>query len=329
MRTPDPDKQEAKRRHIMDAAIRCFGKNGFHGTSTNQICAEAGMSPGNLFHYFPSKQALIAAIIESEHVAYAARFAELRAEPDAFVALEKIARAVLEQCSNPLHARLWLEIAAESAANEEIGQTMAAHIATYQKDLAALVRRGQAAGQIAADLKPKDVAMWLLAMSDGFAVQMLGRSSDSLAKHTEVLVPLVRRLLMPQAQSRSAAACVPRKTAASKTSSGKTSATKINAQKTLLHEMAVRTVTTREVAARTAAKASSTSRASSRLRAADEHSSASPSGRQVGKAQGASPAPRARSAPRLSEAGRVATKQAKRPQTIQPKRRASAVRSAS
>ncbi|MDO4769896.1 MAG: TetR/AcrR family transcriptional regulator [Brachymonas sp.] len=217
MRTLDPEKQEAKRRHIMDAAIRCFGKNGFHGTSTNQICAEAGMSPGNLFHYFPSKQALIAAIIESEHALYAARFAELRAEPDAFVALEKIARAVLDQCSNPLHARLWLEIAAESAANEEIGQTMAACIASYQKDLAALVRRGQAAGQIAADLKPKDVAMWLLAMSDGFAVQMLGRGSDSLAKHTEVLVPLVRRLLMPQSGGRTVASA-PRKTAVRQTS---------------------------------------------------------------------------------------------------------------
>mgnify|MGYP003357386096 CR=1 FL=1 len=218
MRTLDPDKQEAKRRHIMDAAIRCFGQNGFHGTSTNAICAEAGMSPGNLFHYFPSKQALIAAIVASEHAVYAARFAELRTEPDAFVALEKIARAVLEQCSNPLYARLWLEIAAEAAANDEIGQLIAANTAACQKDLAELVRRGQAAGQIAADLKPKDVAMWLLAMADGFAVQMLGRSGDSLAKHTEVLVPLVRRLLMPQADSRNAAPA-PRKTAARKTSS--------------------------------------------------------------------------------------------------------------
>ena len=55
MRTPNPEKQEARRRQIMEAAIGCFGKKGFHGTSTNEICAAAGMSPGNLFHYFPSK----------------------------------------------------------------------------------------------------------------------------------------------------------------------------------------------------------------------------------------------------------------------------------
>lgn len=97
MRTPNPEKQEARRRQIMEAAIGCFGKKGFHGTSTNEICAAAGMSPGNLFHYFPSKQALIAAIVENEHAAFVARFAELRDEPDAFVALEKLARAVLEK----------------------------------------------------------------------------------------------------------------------------------------------------------------------------------------------------------------------------------------
>lgn len=198
MRTPNPEKQEARRRQIMEAAIGCFGKKGFHGTSTNEICAAAGMSPGNLFHYFPSKQALIAAIVENEHAAFVARFAELRDEPDAFVALEKLARAVLEKYSNPIYARLWLEVAAEAAANPQVGQAVAASTVAYQQDLAELVRRGQAAGQIAADLLPQDVAMWLLAMSDGFAVQTLGRKAQSLANHADVLVPLVRRLLMPR-----------------------------------------------------------------------------------------------------------------------------------
>lgn len=287
MRSLDPDRQEAKRRHIMDAAIRCFGKNGFHGTSTNAICAEAGMSPGNLFHYFPSKQALIAAIVEREHALYAARFAELRTEPDAFVALEKIARAVLDQCSNPLHARLWLEIAAESAANEEIGQTMATCMAAYQKDLAELVRRGQAAGQIAADLKPKDVAMWLLAMSDGFAVQMLGRSGDSLAKHTEVLVPLVRRLLRPQTAS-SRAASASHKTAARKTRASQAPA--------------------REVAVRAADARTSGKRASKQSIAV----------RQTGSAPSASRTTTARQASRSQTAARAT---AKRSQAMQPARR--------
>ena len=89
-------------------------------------------------------------------------------------------------------------MAAEAAANPQVGQAVAASTVAYQQDLAELVRRGQAAGQIAADLLPQDVAMWLLAMSDGFAVQTLGRKAQSLANHADVLVPLVRRLLMPR-----------------------------------------------------------------------------------------------------------------------------------
>ncbi|WP_164076138.1 TetR/AcrR family transcriptional regulator, partial [Stenotrophomonas maltophilia] len=50
MRKVDPDKHEARRQQILKAAIACFTAKGFHRTSTAEICAEAGMSPGNLFH---------------------------------------------------------------------------------------------------------------------------------------------------------------------------------------------------------------------------------------------------------------------------------------
>ncbi|WP_230391141.1 TetR/AcrR family transcriptional regulator [Burkholderia cenocepacia] len=62
MRKIDPERVEAKRRQILDAAIDCFARDGFHATSTAAICKAAGMSPGNLFHYFPTKAAIIEAI---------------------------------------------------------------------------------------------------------------------------------------------------------------------------------------------------------------------------------------------------------------------------
>ena len=44
-----------RRDEILAAAQRCFARSGFHGASMQDICAEAGMSPGNLYRYFPSK----------------------------------------------------------------------------------------------------------------------------------------------------------------------------------------------------------------------------------------------------------------------------------
>src|SRR6187401_3335842 len=64
-----------RRSDILAAAQRCFVRSGFHGASMQDICAQAGMSPGNLYRYFPSKEALIAGIAERERAEVAQEFA--------------------------------------------------------------------------------------------------------------------------------------------------------------------------------------------------------------------------------------------------------------
>lgn len=52
----------ARRRQILDAAGRCFGRAGFHRTSMQDILAEAGLSAGALYRYFRSKHEIVMAI---------------------------------------------------------------------------------------------------------------------------------------------------------------------------------------------------------------------------------------------------------------------------
>jgi AcrR family transcriptional regulator len=59
-------RQSDRRAEILEAAQRCFVRSGFHQTSMHEICAEAGMSAGNLYRYFPSMEALIAGIAERD-----------------------------------------------------------------------------------------------------------------------------------------------------------------------------------------------------------------------------------------------------------------------
>jgi AcrR family transcriptional regulator len=59
-----PQEVEERRREIIEAARRCFLQNGFHQTTTDEICREASITPGGLYHYFGSKDELIAAVIE-------------------------------------------------------------------------------------------------------------------------------------------------------------------------------------------------------------------------------------------------------------------------
>ena len=58
MRRVNTQLQSDRRAEILAAAQRCFVRSGFHGASMQEICAEAGMSPGNLYRYFPSKEAV-------------------------------------------------------------------------------------------------------------------------------------------------------------------------------------------------------------------------------------------------------------------------------
>ena len=53
---------EARRQQILMAALSCFAKNGFHGTTMKDICQQADLSPGAVYSYFASKDELIEAI---------------------------------------------------------------------------------------------------------------------------------------------------------------------------------------------------------------------------------------------------------------------------
>lgn len=49
---------------IIEAAGRVLAETGYDGSSVNQIAAEAGVSSGSFYQYFPNKDAVIVAVLE-------------------------------------------------------------------------------------------------------------------------------------------------------------------------------------------------------------------------------------------------------------------------
>jgi len=52
---------------LIEATARILVRESFDGLSTNGIAEEAGVSIGSLYQYFPSKEALVAAVIDRHH----------------------------------------------------------------------------------------------------------------------------------------------------------------------------------------------------------------------------------------------------------------------
>ena len=73
---------EARRAQILREAARLFASHGFKGTTTRDVAAGAGITEAALYRYFPSKEAMYAAILD-----------ERMAASDLLAPVEELARA--------------------------------------------------------------------------------------------------------------------------------------------------------------------------------------------------------------------------------------------
>jgi TetR/AcrR family transcriptional regulator, repressor for uid operon len=164
-----PTQRQADRRaEILDAAQRCFARDGFHQASMQDICAEAGMSAGNLYRYFPSKEAIIAGICERDLADAAESLTAVSNAPDFFEGLAGLARHhLVERTADEIG--LCAEIMAESRRNPQI----AAMSQNIQQDVRAriadMLQRAIDAGEIRSDIHAETAATVLMVLADGIS----------------------------------------------------------------------------------------------------------------------------------------------------------------
>jgi AcrR family transcriptional regulator len=159
-------RQSDRRDEILDAAQRCFVRNGFHQTSMQQICAEAGMSPGNLYRYFPSKESLITGIAERDRTEVAQDFANVDLSLGLFSVLEGMAHHYFAERSDE-QVKLCTEIMAEARRHPEIARILASFDADVRRWLIDLFKAGAKRGDIPSDIDFEGAATMLMIMGDG------------------------------------------------------------------------------------------------------------------------------------------------------------------
>lgn len=197
MRTVDPVKHEAKRRHILEAAADCFSTKGFQGTRTADICAAAGISSGNLFHYFPSKQAIFTAIFEQDGTDNAELFARAMEADDSLEALLGFADFMVSQTEYPHLAGLMLEVIANAKRDSDFTILLDRNDRENRDGLTLLLRKAADAGQIDPTLDPVSAANWIMLLIEGTFVRASAGSDFRPHEERSMLRRMITRFLAP------------------------------------------------------------------------------------------------------------------------------------
>ncbi len=194
--TSPTDHRSDQQRRIIAAAVVCFARSGFHGTSMQQICAEAGMSPGALYRYFPSKESLIGAIVEGERAERARLFHQLAEAPSLLDGLTSSMSAVLTE-DTMMCARLGPEIMAEAIRNERLRAALEPVEAESRDMLRAALTTAREQGQIDAGIDIEDLMILLQAVGDGLVLNNQLHPEWNIIDRLPALSALVGRMLPP------------------------------------------------------------------------------------------------------------------------------------
>lgn len=154
---------------IMQAALELFAHRGFNGTSISQIAKEAGVSKGLIYNYYPSKEALLEAIVsQAFETGEEIIFGNLNVKDPPERQLETLIRAAFSMMKGNIHYwRLITSLTFQPGILEKYEPLMREkgfHNLDLLESLFAAMNRK----------KPRNEAMALAASMDGLALHFMG-----------------------------------------------------------------------------------------------------------------------------------------------------------
>lgn len=201
-----PEEIALRRREIVEAARRCFIRSGFHQTTTDEICREASITPGGLYHYFANKEELIKAVIQHAAAGALSLVQEaVETEPDPRSALRKMGAFFLQAFDEPDFenmARLDLETWSEALRNPGLLKIIHDARGATRDSVAEVIREGVRRGDLTAQVDPVALANLFTSINTGLRLgRLLGPNDVDPNKVMEALGILIRGELIPQSDA--------------------------------------------------------------------------------------------------------------------------------
>jgi TetR/AcrR family transcriptional regulator, fatty acid metabolism regulator protein len=185
-----------RRRQILDAAVRVFARQGFHGCRVSDIADEAGVAYGLVYHYFRSKEEVLDTLFLERWDVLVATIDEVAAREDMAPRdqLHVIASFIVDSYRHDPDLMKVIIVEVTRAANS-FGRTHLAKISEAYDGIAGIVERAQARGIFKSDVTPQYGAMAFYGAMEqvltAWIFDLLPRSEDEYEQAKRFVVETV------------------------------------------------------------------------------------------------------------------------------------------
>jgi AcrR family transcriptional regulator len=184
---------EEKRQRILSAAVRVFARDGYHTSRVGDIAEEAGVAHGLLYHYFSSKEEVLATVFRENWADLLARFRRVEASDEpADEKLRGIAKILLRTWRND--PALVTVMVREVARSPHL-QTQVDEIREAFRTIELVIERGQDEGVFRSDIDAR-LASWVLygaleELLTGWVLGQLPDGDEEVARAERTVVDVV------------------------------------------------------------------------------------------------------------------------------------------
>jgi AcrR family transcriptional regulator len=160
-----------RRAQILDAAVICFAKRGFHQASMHDISTEAGISVGLIYRYFENKEAVISAMADRHKNEIHQVLERARQAPTLLESLEILFTAHCCENSPKLLSAFVVDLYAEASRNPQVADLVRDVLQTAMDGVTDLIARSPEAKMAAHGLAPHEQAELIFAVARGMLMR--------------------------------------------------------------------------------------------------------------------------------------------------------------
>lgn len=200
---PAQEKLKARRLMIVAAAVQCFIENGYHQSGVRDIAKKAGVSLGNLYNHFKSKDEILYEItaIEAEELA---EFREILSQVGVPLAsFETFVWAYLDYSTRPENSLMALEILSVAVRNPPIASGFSRNRDALVSSLVGILIAGSETGVFVQHRNPVETAKLVIDLIEGLALRSVLNEAPPSKDAREALWTILERSILARGPARS------------------------------------------------------------------------------------------------------------------------------